>query len=233
MDMQDNPTFVVSAGGSVLFNESGSQDAVAKFASVINELSKEGYRFVIVAGGGKLARARIEDAKKAGKNNFEADEAAINATRENASLLISRIENSSPEVLTDVKQAKQFLAEGKIPLYGGILPGVTTDFVAALIAELLAPNTALINLSNTAGVYSSDPNKDKNAEFFPKLNYAKLTEILLQCEMKPGQNIVFDLPACMLVKRSKIKTIFLDGNDLENFADAVRGKKFKGTVVQD
>ena len=111
------------------------------------------------------------------------------------------------------------------------MPGFTTDAVAALVAEQMSG--MFINLSNVDGVYSSDPKRSKNAKFYSELSYERLISIIQMAETKPGQNVVLDLPASLVLKRSMIKALFLNGNDLENFEAAVRGQEFKGTIVSE
>jgi hypothetical protein len=48
---------------------------------------------------------------------------------------------------------------------------------------------------------------------------------------KPGQNIVLDLPCCLILQRSNLKGIVLNGTDIENFEKAVKGEQFNGTVI--
>jgi len=51
------------------------------------------------------------------------------------------------------------------------------------------------------------------------------------CEMGAGSSTVVDLLASKIIKRSKIKTIVLDGRDGENMKSAVLGGDFKGSVI--
>jgi uridylate kinase len=47
----------------------------------------------------------------------------------------------------------------------------------------------------------------------------------------PGEYRFFDLKATKLIKKNKIKTIFIDGSDLEEIINAVNGKHH-GTVIE-
>ncbi len=221
--------FVVSIGGSVLLGDGVSSEKVSAVADSISRLHNEGYKFVLVVGGGPICREYLTAAKELGTNNFFMDELAIKITRVNATLLIAGLEKAYSEVLTHIGSAKELIDTGQIPIYGGLLPGATTDFVAALLAESL--NAKFINLSNVDGIYSSDPSKNKRAKMYSELDYDKLMKLVASAESKPGQNLVIDLPACNILRRSRIKSLFMNGNDLENFESAVRGNSFTGTVV--
>lgn len=222
-------TVVVSIGGSLIIKEKPDVAIIGKLAEKINSLHERGYRFVIVIGGGKVCRNYIASAKALGASNFIADSVGIAVTRLNAMLMIQALDNAYPEVLTDVLKAKSILDSGKIPVYGGLLPGITTDCVAALIAEYL--NAEFINLTDVDGIYSADPKTNPNAKFYPEITYDRLLALMKLAESKPGQNLVLDLPACLILKRSKVPALILNGNDLDNFVAAVEGGEFRGTRI--
>lgn len=224
--------FVVSIGGSVLLNEGINSETISKFAASISSLHREGFKFALVVGGGEICREYVLCAEELGANNFFLDELAIKITRANASLLIAALkEEAYPEVLADIGVARGIIDSGKIVVYGGIIPGATTDFVAALLAESLGAK--FINLSNVDGIYTSDPKKNKRAKMYPAIDYDKLMGVIASAESKPGQNLVIDLPACNILRRSRIKALFLNGQNLENFESAVRGQSFTGTIVSE
>ena len=223
--------FSISIGGSILVEDKPNVTKIAKFSESINRLSAEGHKFALVVGGGKACRNYQAAAKSLGANNYFLDNLGIMVTRINATLLTQSVDKAYPRVLTNVSSVKRIIETGKIPVLGGAMPGFTTDAVAALVAEQMSG--MFINLSNVDGVYSSDPKRSKNAKFYSELSYERLISIIQMAETKPGQNVVLDLPASLVLKRSMIKALFLNGNDLENFEAAVRGQEFKGTIVSE
>ncbi len=224
-------TFAVSIGGSIIIDEKPNTSMIAKLAQSITSLHNEGHKFALVVGGGKACRAYVSAAKALGANNFFQDEIGIAFTRINAALMVQALEHSSPAVMKKINEAAHVIGAGKIPVFGGMIPGQTTDTVAALLAESL--DATFINLSNVDGIYSSDPNENPRAKFYPELSYDRLISLVKLHGSAPGQNVVVDLPAALILKRSKIKSLFLNGNDLENFESAIRGGTFKGTVVKE
>ena len=223
--------FVLSMGGSVFFNEKLRAPEIAKFCEVINELKREGFVFVLVVGGGRVARVYQAGAKALGANNFDLDEIAIKITQANALLFTHIIENSWKSVLADPKEAENVLLLGKTPIFGGTTPGQTTDSVAALIAEMM--NADFINLSNVDGIYSADPAKEPGARLYKELSHTKMVSLLKAQASKPGAHIFVDPHAANILHRSKIRSFFISGNDLENFKSVVRGNMdFRGTLVQ-
>ncbi len=223
--------FVLSVGGSILCDGKPNVTAIAKFSECLNDLIREGFKFVVVVGGGKVAREYISAAKALGATFFEQDLLGIDITRANAALLTVSIENAEQRILTDVREAASVLERGKTPIFGGLLPGLTTDAVAALIAEFL--HATFVNMSNVDGVYSADPATNPHAKFYPELSYDRLLSIVKLSAMQPGQNLVVDLPAAMILRRSRIPAFFLDGKDLGNFVAAIREQEFRGTVVRE
>ncbi|MFH1255797.1 MAG: UMP kinase [Candidatus Diapherotrites archaeon] len=224
--------FVVSVGGSTFIEKKLDTALLSKIASTISSLEREGYKFVIVVGGGKICRDYVAAAKTLGANNFELDELGVMVTRVNAQLFIHALDNAFQKVLTEVKDAKKVLDSGKIPVFGGLLPGFTTDAVAALIAESL--NAVFINLTNVDGVYSANPKLSAKATFYKSLDFDRLLKIVLRAGAgEPGANVVLDINACNILKRSKIPTIVLNADDLPNFEAAVRHQEFRGTLIRE
>jgi len=222
--------FVLSVGGSVFFNEKLRAPEIAKFCECINELIREGYEFVIVVGGGRVARVYQAGAKALGANNFELDEVGIAITRTNALLFIYSINDAWHNVLSDPKDAKNVLLLKKVPVFAGNLPGQTTDAVAAIIAELIGAD--FINLSNVDGVYSADPAKEDHARLFKELSHIKMVSLIKAQAAKPGAHTFIDPHAANILTRSKVKSFFINGSDLGNFKSVVHGLEFKGTIVQ-
>ncbi|MFH1663656.1 MAG: UMP kinase [archaeon] len=226
------PVIVVSVGGSMIAKDKMDAPLIAKFANSINALRKEGFEFVLVAGGGKIARDYIAAAKNLGvENNFILDEIAITVTRLNALILIQAFDDSFPDVLTDVKRIHDILGSKKIPVFGGLIPGFTTDTVAASIAEYIGG--IFINLSNQDGVYNTDPKYSKNARLIPKLSHERLMKLItLKDSRAPGENLILDAFTCMILNRSRITTFVLNMEDLTNFESAVKGLDFRGTIIE-
>lgn len=221
--------FVVSIGGSSIISEKPDAKLISGICSSINTLANKGYGFAIVVGGGKTAADYVNAARELGANNFVLDEIGIHVTRLNARLIIQSLEKAHSEVLTELKHAKEIIAQGKIPVFGGMIPGYTTDSVAALLSEYL--HATFINLSNVKGIYTADPKYDKNAKFLEKISYDELLSVLSKGENRPRQNLILDIPCALILKRSKIKTFIVDAKNIENLENAVQEKKFVGTTI--
>ncbi|MDD3083689.1 MAG: UMP kinase [Candidatus ainarchaeum sp.] len=220
--------FVISVGGSVFIGEKPFVEKIIDFCEVINELNNE-FNFIIVVGGGKISRNYISAGMSLGANNFELDSIGISVTKTNAKLFSLAIKKSV--VLEKISDAKIFLDQGKIPIFGGLFEGMTTDADSVLLAEKLGFD--FINLSNVDGIFDSDPKENENAILFNEISFNDMNFLLKDFVSKPGQNIFLDLQAANIITRSKIKSFFVNGNHLENFKNCLRGNDFKGTIVCD
>ena len=129
--------FVVSVGGSLLFDKSPNVSFLSKLSSSIKTLRDHGYQFVLVGGGGSIARDYISAVKSLGSNKIMQDLIGMQAAQANAWLLINAIEGTSSKPLNEITQCKDFLNQNKIPVFAGLLPGLTSDTVAVLLAEYL------------------------------------------------------------------------------------------------
>jgi len=224
--------FVISVGGSALFSDSTPNVArIREIAVSISNLASEGYKFALVVGGGPIARSYISAAREVNANNFALDELGIAITRANAFLFLCALDKAHPFVLTSFQEATPLVEQGKIPVFGGLVPGFTTDAVGALLAEKL--NATFVNLSNTDGIYSSNPATNSRARLYRELSFEKLFDLASKAEHKPGQNFPVDLVSAMILKRSQVGAIFLNANNMDNFKSAIRGASFVGTAVQE
>lgn len=225
--------FVLSLGGSVLVKEKLNTSQIGKICHLVDNLRREGYRFVLVIGGGKTARDYVAAARALGANNFALDEIGIATSRLNAKLVIQALENPVHEVMVDVNQAGPALERNAVPVYGGLIPGFTTDTVAALLSEVLG--ATFINLSNVDGIYSADPKENPEAKFYSTLTHEELLKIISRSTglgANPSQNVILDLPCALVLKRSNVKTVVMSAEDIDNLENAIRGRDFKGTIVQ-
>ncbi|MFA5764377.1 MAG: UMP kinase [archaeon] len=222
--------FVISAGGSVFIKEEINAAKIKQFCELIDKFSAQGYKFVVVIGGGKTARAYQEVAKKMGANNFELDTIGINATKLNAMLFLNGIKNAYPKVVDKLSELK-IIINNYTPILGGMSEGQTTDAVAALAAEVLGGK--FINLSNVDGIYDADPRIDSDAVLFEKLSFNDVNFLLREKELVPGQNLFLDKQAASILTRSKIPSAFLSGEHLGDLENYLLGNSFRGTIVDN
>ncbi|MFH1785496.1 MAG: UMP kinase [Candidatus Micrarchaeota archaeon] len=221
---------VLSLGGSLVNTEKGTdRDYVLRIKEII---SRNENKFGIVVGGGFGARKVARKMRDKGKSEFECDEAAIKITWKNAQTVADIFEDMAyPKTIKDFKKARKE-ADAKVIVMGGTIPGVTTDTDSVLLAEALR-SRRLINISNTAGIYDSNPKENLDAKKFDKMTYDELIDLAVKSDRRTaGTNFVFDLLACKLIARSKIETHFVSGKNLDDVEKAINGEVHSGTVVK-
>lgn len=223
-------TIVLSLGGSLV--NPGAPDS-QYVASLVRLLRGTRYNFGIVVGGGKLARQYADAARKKGGNEFQADEAAIKATKKNAQFVIDAIgKDVNAKVCETFDEARRQAARHRFVVMGGVFPGITTDSDAVLLAECLGAMRVL-NLSNIDGIYNDNPVRNHNAKKFSRMSYEQLIALAGKNDMRTaGTHFVFDFLACKLIARSKIEAHFVHGKNLLDVRKAVEGKPHGGTVVK-
>jgi uridylate kinase len=224
---------VISIGGSLLTKELAAEN-FKRYADVFLELKKKGHQLAVVCGGGKVCREYRDIGKKLGGNDEQLDFIGIMATHLNAATLSSGL-GSSGELIKwkplkkAVKEVKQKFGD-KILVGAGYDPFSSSDFDAASFAKAIAADV-LINVSNISGVYSEDPKINPNAKKFDRLTHKEFIKIIKKNAQIPGEYRLFDLPAAKLIKRLRLKAVFIDGNDPREIIRAVEGNH-SGTTIQ-
>lgn len=219
---------VFSLGGSMVCPDDINKEYIEKFSKFLKEISEKCKVYVVV-GGGKTARKYVDVARKFHANEFFCDVIGIYATRLNACLLMSSLNSDHFSPFESIEDASK--SPEKIVVMGGTHPMHTTDGVAAMLAENVRADL-FINLTNVEYVYDKDPKKYKDAKKYEKMGYDELIEILNNSEMSASANNILDLVAAKTIKRSKIKTLIMNGRNFENLKNAIEGKKFIGTNVE-
>lgn len=220
---------VLKLGGHTL-TEKLTSNALTPYLNVIKTLAKQKHRIATITGGGRIAREYIEIARKFKANESFSDELGIDVARLNAKLLIAGLGNLAwakvPLTLEDVAVGFQ---SGRIVVMGGLTPGQSTAAVSALVAERVGADLLLI-ATNVDGVYSADPRKDKNAQKLHKVSIRELHRIISKGGARAGEYELLDLVTLSILKRSKMKTIIINGSNPQNILKAVSGAKI-GTQV--
>ena len=220
---------VISLGGSILV-PSLEKNHLREYATILRDLGGE-HRLFLVVGGGGAARRYIELARKLGIDESIGDELGILVTRLNATLLAGALGDAAyPKIAESYRDAAGFGESGKIVVMGGVVPGQTTDAVAALLAERVHADL-IINWTSVDGIYSADPKKHPDAVRHATLSPKELQEIIRGDQLEAGSNTVFDTVAAKIIGRSGIPLVVLDGRDPEDPRKAIRGKR--GTLVSE
>lgn len=222
---------VLSLGGSLIVPERIDPAWLDKFKSLILKL-KNKYKFVIVCGGGFVAREYITLLEKEHKSRKEQSIAGIAVTRMNAKIMMQIFgEQANKELPMDMKQIKELLSKNDVVFCGALryAPNQTSDSTAAKIANYL--KTIFINITNVPGLYSDNPIKNKNAKFIPNISWKSFEKRALSIKYKPGQHFVLDQKASTIIRKNKIKT-YIIGKDIKSLENLIKNRKFKGTIIE-
>lgn len=225
---------VLKIGGSLLYGTDGKilTEKVRDYATVIKSLVKDGHSLVVVVGGGKPAREFITAARELGANEAQCDWLGIKLARNNAELLCAALGPLAyPKIVETLDELEEAVLLGKVVLMGGLIPGQSTNAVAAIAAETVHAEM-LFNATNVDGVYDRDPKHD-GAKRLEKITIEELTNILSSSGTKAGEYKLFDPVAIRVVARSKIPTVIFNGSDPNTLARVFRREKVGTSIVHD
>jgi uridylate kinase len=223
--------FVISLGGSLIVPKSGIDNRfLLEFKSTIKRLSRK-FKFVIVCGGGSVARTYITSLRSQHVNEYLQSLMGISITRTNARFMSYLFDSDPTEGIPhDMKHVKSLLHKNDIVFCGALryAPHQTSDSTAVKLANFLS--CPFINMTNTDGLYSSDPRADKNALFISSVSAKDLNAMANKSKFQPGQHFVIDQTAAKVVLDSQVES-YIIGKNIKNLVKLINGEKFKGTKV--
>lgn len=221
---------VLRIGGSVVATPINIS-LISEYVDVLRRLKGEGHSLAVVVGGGALAREFIKIAKDLGLEEEDQDDLAISVSRLFAQLFAKKLAGLSCEKIpSNIKEAVECLENGKIAVLGGLKPGMTTDTVAAMVAEQIDADV-LIKATDQDGVYNRDPRIHSDAVKLDRLMFEDLPKFLAEKKHKAGIHQILDPEAVKVLKAKRIKVIVLNGFKPENILSAVDGKRV-GTIIE-
>src|SRR6056297_2700324 len=203
----------------------------------LNEYAKEvedqGIQVAIVIGGGNIFRGLAGAAT--GMDRVQGDHMGMLATVINGLALQSALEMQ--EIQTRLQSAIQInevaepfirrramrhLEKGRVVIFGGGTgnPYFTTDSAAVLRAIEIEADVILKG-TRVDGIYTSDPEKDKNATKFDTISFA---DVILK-----GLKVM-DTTAFTLSQENELPIVVFDMNKKGNLIKLVEGENI-GTVV--
>lgn len=201
---------------------------LGNFKKFIEGYVRKNHKFVIVCGGGKLARNLQESASEGKKlSNRELDWIGIYATKINAHIVRSLLDEIADEkVVSDPTKKIRF--KKSVIIASGWKPGWSTDYDAVLLAKNAGSNQ-VVNMSNVEYVYDKDPAKNSNAKRIERMRWKDYRKISGD-RWSAGMSLPFDPIAAREAEKSGVK-VSIVGKDLNNLRDLLEGKKFKGTII--
>ncbi len=228
---------LIKLSGEALAGSEGygiDPDAVLEIARQIKDLKNMGVEIAVVLGGGNLFRGK--KGEKTGTDRVTGDYIGMLATVMNALAFQSVLENLGLETIVQTalkiekiaepynrKNALLYLKKGAIVIFGCGTgnPYFTTDTAAALRAIEVKADI-LFKATKVDGVYDKDPERYKNAQYFPEISYNDVLKKNLQ---------VMDLTAITLCKENQLPLAVFNMKRKGNLKKAVLGEHI-GTIVR-
>jgi len=210
-----------------------SPNILTDIADQISKANEEGIQIAVVVGGGNFFRGVQESAKDMAQAN--ADYMGMLATVINAVALKDALDKNGTQTrvqsaitMTAVAEpyirlkAIRHLEKGRIVIFaaGTGNPYFTTDTAASLRAAEIDADIVLKS-TRVEGVYSSDPEKNDNAELYSQISYKDVVE------KKLG---VMDLTAITLCEENKMPIRVFDGTQNTNIYNVLTGNEL-GTLI--
>ncbi len=206
---------------------------LSEYAQEIKQAIEKGVQVAIVIGGGNIFRGVA--GASAGMDRVQGDHMGMLATVINALALQSALDNAGVQTrvqsaikINEVaepfirRRALRHLEKGRVVIFGGGTgnPYFTTDSAAALRAIEIEADVILKG-TRVDGIYSSDPEKNKDATKFDAISFEDV--------LKKGLKVM-DTTAFTLSQENELPIIVFDMNKKGNLLKIVSGENI-GTKV--
>lgn len=227
-------TIVMSVGGSLIVPDQIDTDFLTQLKQTIEtETAQTGRRFIIIAGGGKIAR-RYQEAARGVTNltNDDLDWMGIHTTRLNGHLLRTIFRDiAHPEVITNPDDVLDIPDSTPVVVAAGYRPGASTDLRAIQIAERTGA-VAAINLSDTDYIYTDNPKTNPEAKKIEEIDWVEFRQ-LIPDEWDPGLSSPFDPIAAQAAQVANIEVAQINGSRLDALQNYLHNEPFIGTRIHN
>jgi uridylate kinase len=210
-------------------------DRLRQYSEEIKSIVDEGVEVAVVIGGGNIFRGVGNDAGDV-IDRVQGDYMGMLATVINSMALQSALERIGVKTRLQSaikmeqicepyikRRAVRHLEKGRVVIFGAGTgnPYFTTDTAASLRAIEIGADVILKG-TRVDGIYSSDPEKDKNAIRYETVTFDEVYEKGLK---------VMDLTAFTLCNENKVPIIVFDMNKSGNLLKVLEGESV-GTLVE-
>jgi uridylate kinase len=208
-------------------------DRLAEYAKEVTSIVAKGIEVAIVIGGGNIFRG-VAGSRK-GMDRVQGDYMGMLATVINGLALQDALElgGLKTRLLTAIKmeqiaepyikrRAVRHLEKGRVVIFGAGTgnPYFTTD-TAAVLRAIEINADVILKGTRVDGVYSEDPEKNKEAIKFDNISFKDV--------MSKGLNVM-DMTAFTLSEENNLPIIVFDMNKHGNLQKILNGEKI-GTLV--
>lgn len=206
---------------------------IESYSKQVKEIADQGCQIAIVIGGGNIFRGVAGAAN--GMDRVQGDYMGMLATIINSMALQQGLEDAGIETRLQTaiemekiaepyirRKAIRHLEKNRVVIFGGGLgnPYFTTDSAAVLRAIEIEAD-AILKGTRVDGIYTADPEKDKNAKKFDNLTFKDVYDKGLK---------VMDMTAFTLSEENHLPIVVFDMNTPGNLAKIISGENV-GTIV--
>lgn len=207
--------------------------ALYSYAEEVASIHKQGVQVGLVIGGGNIFRG--VQAAANGITKVSGDYMGMLATMMNSLALQNALESIGVDTRLQSaikmeqiaeplirRRAIRHLEKGRVVIFGAGtgIPYFTTD-TAAVLRAIEIEAEAILKGTRVDGVYSADPEKVPNAEFFEKIDY----DFVINNNLK-----VMDQTAFTLCKENNLPIIVFNINQKGNLLNLLMGENL-GSVI--
>ncbi|MFA6190514.1 MAG: UMP kinase [Candidatus Staskawiczbacteria bacterium] len=224
----NNNTIIISLGGSLVVPNEIDLNFLNNFKNSLEKYLKN-HKFLILVGGGKIARNYQKALLEFGATDNNRDWIGINVTKLNAELVKQAfLKDCYEKVITNPNNKAK--TNKKIIVGAGWKPGCSTDYDAVLMAKTYNIKT-IVNLSNIDYVYDKNPSQFSDAKPLESIDWSSFLKIVGD-RWSPGLNMPFDPRASKLAQKLKLKVAVINGKNLDELENFLNNKSFIGTTIQ-
>lgn len=229
---------LLKLSGEMLGGKGGfgiAPDKVLQIGREVLSATRAGVETAVVVGGGNIIRGEPRAAGQAAAHRATADYMGMLATMINALALQNILEDlgAKTRVMSAIRaeavcetyirrRAQRHLEKGRIVIFAGGTgnPYFSTDTAAALRAMEIKADI-LLKATKVDGVYSADPEKNKNAKRYSRLSYMQVLRRRLH---------VMDSAAVSLCMENKMPAMVFGLLPPGNTLRVIRGESI-GTLI--
>jgi len=207
-----------------------------RYAEEVKEIARMGVQVAVVIGGGNIFRG--VQAEQVGLDRVQGDYMGMLATVINSMALQSALEKLGvyTRLLSGIniqqvcepyirRRAVRHLEKNRVVIFGAGIgsPYFTTDSAASLRAIEIEADVVLKG-TRVDGIYSADPEKDPNAEFYANISFKDVFE--------KGLNVM-DMTAFTLCKENNLPIVVFNMNTPGNLKRLIEGEQVGSLVSMD
>lgn len=230
-------TYILSVGGSIfslsdeiLFDFNKAEE----LKNMLQPFLERGDQFILAMGGGYICRKYQKLMREKGLSDKELDNVGVATINTNAVLLRAVMGDQASEKILryeDFNSGEPLNFDKQIIVAAASHPGHSSDWNAVKLAMRCGAKS-LVNVSNTKGVYDSDPKENPNAKFLSNLTWDEYFNIVGNpTDFVPGAHFPFDIMAARMAKENGIECYMIDGSDMNILKDILNNEEFTGSVI--